>query len=194
MSWLSSNLDDYGTFGYWLHASGDLLGEFEIDEAGAFVDGPELSLSNRPDMPIQGTASYSGFAGGLYATEDSQGAEIGEFEADMALTADFGSQTISGCAGCNGGTWLDGWYQTDYRIRLGATPFDSNGVFSGTSVRVEHPQEVFVTNSGAWGGMFSNVPDANGDPRLVAGTLGGEVSTADGSRGVFVGAYYATSQ
>lgn len=83
---------------------------------------------------------------GLYATEDSQGAEIGEFEADMALTADFGSQTISGCAGCNGGTLIDGWNQTDYRIRLGATPFDSNGVFSGTSVRLEHPQEEFVTN------------------------------------------------
>ena len=193
VSWLSSNTMDYVSLGYWLHASGDILGTFDIDEAGAFADGPEISMSNRPTMPVQGTASYSGYAEGLYAGEDATGADIGRFQGDMGLTADFAASTIGGCVGCNGGVSLDG-VPSDYLVRLGATPFESNGVYRGTSVTVEHPDLEFVSNSGAWGGMFSNVPDANGDPRLVAGTLGGQAATADGSRAVFVGAYFATSQ
>ena len=198
VSWLESDPLDYLAGGYWLHASGDILGTFDVDEAGAFVDGPEISISNRPTMPIQGTASYDGFAEGLYGGEDAQGTEIGIFSADMSLTADFSAQTIGGCVGCDGGVFLDGyasdWYASDYRVRLGATPFESNGTFRGTSVNVEHPDVEFATNSGAWGGLFSNVSNSNGDPRLVAGTLGGQASTADGDTAVFVGAYAVTSQ
>ena len=193
VSWDSADPSDYLAGGYWLHASGDILGTLEIDEAGAFADGPEISMSNRPTMPVQGTASYSGYAEGLYAGEDATGADIGRFQGDMALTADFAASTIGGCVGCNGGVSLNG-SPSDYRVRLGATPFESNGVYRGTSVTVEHPNLEFVSNSGAWGGMFSSVPDADGDPRLVAGTLGGQATTADGSKVVFVGAYYATSQ
>ena len=200
VSWLNSDPTDYLAGGYWLHASGDILGTFEIDEAGAFADGPEISMSNRPTMPVQGTASYSGYAEGLYGVEygtDAPGYEgtlaIGIFYADMALTADFNARTIDGCVGCNGGVSLNG-SPSDYRVRLGATPFESNGVYRSTSVTVEHPNLEFVSNSGAWGGMFSSVPDADGDPRLVAGTLGGQAATADGSKAGFVGAYYATGQ
>ena len=193
VSWLSSDTMDYVSLGYWLHASGDILGTFDIDEAGAFADGPEISMSTRPTMPVRGTASYIGLAEGLYAGEDATGTDIGRFQGDMVLTADFAASTIGGCVGCNGGVSLDG-YPSDYRVRLGAAPFESNGVYRGTSVTVEHPDLEFVSNSGAWGGMFSSVPDADGDPRLVAGTLGGQAATADGSKAVFVGAYYATSQ
>ena len=193
VSWDNTDPSDYLAGGYWLHASGDILGTFTIDEAGAFADGPEISMSNRPTMPVRGTASYIGFAEGLYADEDAEGSEIGRFHGDMALTADFAASTIDGCVGCNGGVSLDG-VPSDYLVRLGATPFETNGVYRGTSVTVEHPDLEFVSNSGAWGGMFSSVPNADGDPRLVAGTLGGQAATADGSKAVFVGAYYATSQ
>ena len=192
VSWDSTDPSDYLAGGYWATVSGDVLGAFEV-EAGAFADGPEISMSNRPEMPIQGTASYSGLAEGLFtASQVGAGTTDGIFKADMELTADFGSQTIDGCAGC-GSASLDGT-PTDYRVRLGATPFESNGVFRGTSVTIEHPNREFVSNSGAWGGMFSNVPDSNGDPRLVAGTLAGQATIADGSKAVFVGAFYATSQ
>ena len=194
VSWDSSDPTDYLAGGYWLHASGDVLGAFDIDEAGAFADGPEISMSNRPTMPVQGTASYRGGAVGLYGGESATTEEIGIFQGDMALTADFAASTIGGCVGCNGGIYLTGSGASQYTVRLGATPFESNGVFRGTSVTVEHPDLEFVSNSGAWGGMFSNVPDADGDPRLVAGTLGGQAATADSSKAVFVGAYYATSQ
>ena len=198
VSWDSADPSDYLAGGYWLHASGDILGTFDIDEAGAFADGPEISMSNRPTMPVRGTASYIGEAEGLYGVEygtDAPGYEgtsaIGIFYADMALTADFNARTIGGCMGCNGGVFLDG-DPSNYRVRLGATSFASNGTFRGSSVSLENPDVDIVSTSGAWGGMFSNQPNADGDPRLVAGTLGGEARTSGGSEAVFVGAYYAT--
>ena len=48
--------------------------------------------------------------------------------------------------------------------------------------------------SGSWGGQFSNIQDAAGNPRLVAGTTGADWTESDGSRGAFVGAYIATAQ
>ena len=201
VSWDSNDPTDYLSGGYWLHATGDLLStSFTIDEAGAFVDGPEIRLSNRPDMPVQGTASYSGEAEGLYAVEygsDAPGyegtTELGIFGSEISLTADFTAETIGGCVGCQNGIYLDG-DPSDYRVRLGATPFASDGTFRGTSVTLEHPDISITSTSGAWGGMFSNVPNANGDPRLVAGTVGGEATSSGGSEAVFVGAYYATAE
>ena len=68
----------------------------------------------------------------LWSQPSRQGdSEIGLFNGDLALTADFSARTISGCVGCNGGAYVDG-YASDYLIRLGATPFES--VSSG-----EHP-------------------------------------------------------
>ena len=95
VSWDSDDPTDYLSGGYWIHVIGDSAGsDFEIDSAGAFVDGPELSLSNRPTMPIQGTASYIGAALGLYGAEygsDAPGrqvreTQIGLFNGDVALT------------------------------------------------------------------------------------------------------------
>lgn len=202
VSWDSTDTTDYLAGGYWLHWTGDILSDnYFLSEGGAFVDGPELNLSHRPDMPIAGSATYVGGAEGLYASVAGtdfgparQGkSELGIFEGDMRLTANFAAQTIGGCVGCNGGIYLQGT-PSDYLIRLGDAPFDNRGLYRGSSVTVEHPDLQIIHSSGAWGGMFSSVPDAGGDPRLVAWTLGGEVGTAGGSVAAFVGAYYALSQ
>lgn len=202
VSWDSADTTDYLAGGYWLHWMGDILADnYFLSEGGAFVDGPELDLSHRPTMPIAGSATYAGGAEGLYASvtgtdfgPERQGeTELGIFEGDMRLTANFAAQTIGGCVGCTGGLYLQGT-PSDYLIRLGDVPFDDRGLYRGPSVTVEHPDLQITHSSGAWGGMFSSVPNANGDPRLVAGTLGGEVRTAGGSEGAFVGAYYALSQ
>ena len=202
VSWDSDDPTDYLSGGHWIHVIGDSAGsDFEIDSAGAFVDGPELSLSNRSTMPIQGTASYIGAALGLYGAEygsDAPGRQVGEtqiglFNGDVALTADFSAGTIGGCVGCNGGIYADG-ESTDFRLRLGATPFESNGTFRGASVALESASTNITSTSGAWGGMFSSIPDSDGNPRLVAGTVGGEATTSGGSEVVLVGAYYALSQ
>ena len=135
--------------------------------------------------------------------------EVGEFEAIATLTADFSAETISGCVGCQGGISVSGVYQDkatgtvgtfedvtlDYRVNLGAAPIDSDtGTFTSSNVRVTSSTVPTARSSGAWGGQFSNIPDAAGDPRLVAGTFGGEASTPGGSRGAFVGAFGAGKQ
>ncbi len=196
VSWLNSDPTDYLAGGYWLHVSGDVLGSGAIaDDAGAFIDGPEISLASRPTMPVQGSATYRGEAGGLYGSTYGSDfpqyrgeTEIGEWAGDLRLSADFASRTIGGNID---NVILDG-YASDYRLRLGAVSFDSRGTFRGSTVRLEHPQLAFTRNTGYWGGMFSSRLDATGDPRLVTGTLGGEAVTSGGTSGVFVGTWYGT--
>ena len=214
VDWKNSDPTDYLAGGYWLHIDGDIAaGTVSAVEIGAFIDAPELSLSDPPNLPIQGTASYRGAAAGLYAAEygtDADGpagsTEIGEFSGIATLSADFGARTINGCVGCEGSIDLSGVYQnsatgavssfsnvpTDYRVHLGAAPIDSNaGTFVSHGVTLSSTAVPVASSSGAWGGQFSNIPDATGDPRLVAGTFGGEATTAGGSQAVFVGAFGA---
>ena len=198
VSWDDDDPTNYLSGGYWLHFSGDVLGSnFTADEAGAFVDGPEIDIAHRPTMPVQGSATYLGEAEGLYGSHDFSSGEneIGLFNGDMELTADFSAGTIGGCIGCGRGVYLN--YDTapsGYRVRLGMTNFAANGVYRGTSVTLEHPTIPIASTSGAWGGMFSNQSNSEGEPRLTAGTVGGQATSDDGSEAVFVGAYYAVAQ
>ena len=203
VDWANGDPADYLAGGYWVHADGDVAaGVVNNIEAGAFVDGPELSLSSPPNLPVQGTASYSGTAAGLYAVQhgaDGYGpagsAEAGEFGAIADLTADFSANTIGGCVGCRGGILIDGDLLTDYRVNLGTAPIDSNvGTFTSQSVTLSSATVPISQSSGAWGGRFSNIPDAAGDPRLVAGTFGGQAATPGGSQAVFLGAFGAGKQ
>ncbi len=198
VSWDNNDPTDYLAGGYWLHFSGDVLGSnFTVDEAGAFVDGPEIDLANRPTMPSQGSATYLGEAEGLYGSYDasSDQSEIGLFNGDMRLTANFLARTIGGCIGCGRGVYVnDESSPTGYRVRLGETSFDADGVYRGESVTVEHSIIPITSSSGKWGGMFSNQTNSEGAPRLTAGTVGGKATTNDGSEGVFVGAFYAVAQ
>ncbi len=203
-NWNNSDPTDYLAGGYWLHLDGrtDPL-EITGADVGAFVDGPELS--GVPTIPSLGTARYSGRAGGLYAYESARFAEVGEFEADARLTANFASSTISGCLGCvegvtvwgvatdaNGQTSEFGDETVPVRLRLGETAIGSTGNFRNRNVRLEGDDRTVTHTDGSWGGQFSNVPTQTGEPRLVAGTAGAEWTEADGSRGAFVGAWFGT--
>ena len=198
VSWDNDDPTDYLAGGYWLHFSGDVLGSnFRADDAGAFVDGPEIDIANRPTMPTQGSATYRGVTEGLYASHDASSGEneIGLFNGDMELTANFLAGTIGGCIGCGRGVYLN--YEiapSGYRVRLGRTNIEANGVYRGTSVTLEHPTIRIASTSGRWGGMFSNQSNSEGEPRLTAGTVGGQATTDDGSEAVFVGAYYGVAQ
>ena len=203
-NWNNADPADYLAGGYWMHLEGraDPL-EITGAEIGAFVDGPEISSA--PTLPNLGTATYSGQAGGFYGYRSSGGAEIGEFEAAMTLTANFNVNTISGCIGCNAGVFVtgitagaNGQTQTfadvhvPARLRLGAASFGSDGAFRNRDVVLERDDATVTQTSGSWGGRFSNVPTQAGDPRLVAGTAGAEWTEADGSQGVVVGAWFGT--
>ena len=196
--WRNADPSDYLAGGYWLHWTGDILGSnFRADDAGAFVDGPEFSMANRPSIAaLQGSATYRGEAAGLYGVDygsdfPQYADAIGEWAGNFQLSANFGAGTIGGCVACDGSMMVDGEHEA-FRIHLGAVPLNSDGTFRGGGVRLEHSSIPTSSASGNWGGMLSNRMAPDGDPRLVAGTLGGEAATAGGTEVVFIGAFYGT--
>ncbi len=210
VDWANTDSSDYLAGGYWLHAEGNSL----TVEAGAFIDGPELSLNDPPNLPVSGSASYRGTAAGMYAAAyagdlgvPAGSAELGEFVGVAILSADFSSGTIEGCIGCVGDIRLSGIYydnatgQTanfdvsrDYSLELGKTAFDrDNGTFQGSDLTLTSPTVPIAQSSGAWAGQFSNRLSA-GNPRLVGGTFSGQGSTPGGTQAVFLGAFAAGNQ
>ena len=204
-----NDLGDWMTGGYWMHARGNLAaGAVSAVEVGAFVDGPEIS--GTANLPVSGTASYSGIAAGLYASRygsDIAGAEagsiaLGEYEGSFRAVADFSRGTISGSVSSvvvDGViTAPDGTVYADYgsspvRLELGSTAINSNGTFTGTDVRLTSSGFSFVRNEGSWGGRFSTIDDRTGDPRAVAGTHGGAATTSGGTEIVFTGAQFGAT-
>ena len=211
-----SDAADYLTLGYWMHIAGDVTElSFTGVEIGAFVNGPELSVESPPTLPVQGTASYYGPAGGAYGvlhgtdTGETPGStEIGEFSSTVELTADFAAGAVGGCVGCRDGVALIGvLYDTDtgessdvyfeesgYRLHLDPTSLDTNGTFLGQELRLAHPAISINNTAGAWGGQFSNIADSAGDPRLLAGTFGAEATSAGGSETTFLGSFVGTKE
>ncbi len=197
VNWNDSDPLDYLAAGYWLHYDfeGDVSGITVIGtEIGAFVDGPELDGS--ASLPVDRTASYRDSTQGFYVQNRNAEADIGGFTAVIELTADFGSNTVSGCVGCTGFIELssfvdDSISESDSMLRLGPALIESSGGFRNHKVTLVTPGMTYTENSGSWGGKLSNVPDAAGDPRLVAGTYGAKAATAGGDGITFVGAFYA---
>ncbi len=204
-NWNNSDPTDYLAGGYWMHLEGR-TNPLEVTgaEIGAFVDGPEISRAPTA-LPRLGTATYRGQATGLYVYEWSEGSEIGDLQAASTLTANFTTNTISGCIGCNGGIVVNGVAEdangratvfedvhVPARMQLGAASFGSDGAFRNRDVVLERDDETVTRTSGSWGGRFSNLPTRAGDPRLVAGTAAAEWTEADGSQGSLVGAWFGT--
>ena len=216
VNWDNDDPTDYLAGGYWVygtfHTHANNLAITGV-EVGAFVDGPELALSNPPHMPVRGQATYAGPIQGLYMAQygddfvaTSPGSiEAGVFASTIVLGVDFGEQVIGGCVGCGSGFTVEGIFtdaatgevteftnaQLDYRIQLGVTPLGEAGTFRGRDVTIEADRVPITRSSGAWGGRFSNIADGGGRPRLVAGTVGAESSTAGGTTDLFLGAFGA---
>ena len=205
--WDSTDTTDYLAGGYWLHVTGDIYeGDVTGAEMGAFVDGPEIR--GTPNLPLSGTATYNGPAAGLYASRYGTDAavpqgthELGEFSGALSLIADFGTQNIAGTVDninlayvlvTPDGAVEVGEGSTAYRLNLGAASFGSTGTFTGSDITLTHPQ-LSISSSGSWGGRFSTTDDSAGNPRLVAGTLGGTGTTPGGTTASFVGAFYGAT-
>ena len=205
--WSPNDYGDWITGGVWLHFTGNLwTTPINITgvEIGAFVDGPELD--GLPTVPSLGTATYNGSASGWYVGSYGSDAvvplgtvELGGYDGDLRLAADFGAGRISGrihsikvtgIAETPGGQYFE-FADADsaVEIHLGATGFTDGQFTGGVTVTSTVPGIVVANSSGSWGGKFSTIPDGNGNPRLVAGTLAGEAATAGGSVSVFVGAF-----
>lgn len=209
IDWDNDDPTDYLAAGYWLHFPGQHPPRLPLSSATAtsFIDGPELDPRNPPQMPLAGAATYIGSAGGLYqyrygsnwtGFEEPVAAE--EFVATITLKADFSANTLSGCIGCVGDIEITRAHlysvlgrraqeplakPNEYELHFGKTMIGSRGTFENTDVTLRHPERTVTQSSGNWGGSFSNKPDADGNPRLVAGFGSAQFDEADGSQGEF---------
>ena len=183
VSWDEGDSTDYLAGGYWMHLAGDVdTLAFDGIEIGAFVDGPELSLSSPPDMPVQGGASYFGPTGGIYTASHAGDTgwapgslEIGEFDSTIHLDVDFAAGEIDGCVGCitpialssvledgaTGDLYELETADSGYRLFLFPATFASDGIFRGQHLSLgNHDPDspiVITDTEGAWGGQFSNI-------------------------------------
>ncbi len=140
--------------------------------------------------------------------------EAGEVSSEIVLKVDFANKTIEGCIGCvenleTTGLTLhpDGTRSELYtKISLASISL-APAQINPESTRFEHSKlTVFVRGPkleyrfnlgetrGSWDGKFSNHPagDKSGHPGLVAGTTGAQFRLPDGTRGVYVGSFFAT--
>ena len=218
VSWDGDDPADYLMAGWWAEFPGQHLPNLSFRDSiqYAIVDGPEIDPSTPPRLPLQGQASYTGQAGGLYSYvagtdwgEDEGAYVIDEYEGVITISADFARNTLGGCIGCEGdlvtrrahfGIFLGDEVRdvqsiaTGYELHLGEAPFNPDGTFEHAEVTVKHPERTVTHSEGSWGGSLSNIPDQEGNPRLVAGFSGAEFEESDGSVGSFVGSYVALSE
>ena len=177
---------------------------------GAFIDGPDYGGVTQ-NLPLMGTATYTGRTGGVYLAQGGSDAEVmgaieeGQYASDLELTANFQTMTIGGEADnvvlYNVNVLLpDGnalFYPeadpTTYRVDYAPAPIGSTGGFTGNQITVTSQDYDVDTTTGTWGGQFSNVNDGDGNPRAVAGTNAVHFNTTGGSEAVFTGAFYGAT-
>lgn len=191
---------DWLTGGHWMHLDADM----NVVGTGAFVDAPELA--GTPSLPANGTAVYQGIATGGYAFvygNDISGVpegshEIGEYDGDIELTADFTAGRVSGRVhsievdglyAIQGGTRPINSVSVPYEIALEATSFDGGGFTGTTSVMSGNSDLEIAESSGTWGGKFSTVSDNENTPRMIAGTHGAQFTSTGGTTGSFIGVF-----
>jgi len=214
VSWNNADPADYLAAGWWLiYPPGTPIQDFEEATRGVFIDGPELDPATPPDLPVTGTATYVGGAGGVYTYEYGRAwgeladtSEYTEFVGSMSLTADFDQSRLTGCLGClepietAPGRHLAPavpWGGPDpaalpaeYDLHFSAS-FDAAGAFEGTEITVTHPERTITQTAGTWRGQFSNVADVNGNPRRVVGSSDVHFAEDDNSHGRFTGIFDA---
>lgn len=194
--------NDYTAFGYWADIKIDNSPSITAMEVGAFADGPEFD--NSADLPITGTANYSGDVIAGFAYKDSRYAETGDYEGSLDLTVDFASNTISGCVGCGDKGTIKGLsydsntktitpfdMSSDIILRLGNTSFDSNGQWTGSDLRLERTDVSVTSTTGKWAGKFSEVNNDNQEPTAAIGTAVGTWRESGGGEGAFFGSFMA---
>ena len=207
---------DYLAFGWWLRGVTDSDGDTKYS-VGTFADGADLMSFSNIQTNLEGTAEYSGPAGGKYArkTLDADGGVIGlragDFNADATLTANFGGPdvalnsqfSISGEVGNfedENGDSLAGWTVDLMKAGFAAAGAAANVVAAPDGVSpVDNTFYGTTTGKGDWAGQFYGPNVANdadtenidesktGYPTGVAGEF-----SAHFANGHVIGAFGAT--
>ena len=214
VSWDEEDPADYLMAGWWAQFHGQRPPDLSLADSDqwAIVDGPEIDPSAPPELPLGGRATYTGWAGGLYSyiPGGDRGVELlDEYRGTIEIEADFARSALSGCIGCVGdlvtrrahfGIFLGDEVRdaeavaAGYELHLGETPLNPDGTFQGADVTVRHKDRNVIRSDGFWGGAVSNVPDRDGNPRLLTGFSSAGFDEADGGSGTFLGAFVGLSQ
>lgn len=202
--------DNWYARGYWIRGgSNPYLQKVEV-ELGVYIDSPEIDPASPPTLPIAGSATYTGNATGMYYQDSVDGSrEIGQYVGDMTLNVDFSTGQLDYCTGCTRLTQLYGHYipaegeptrfagVTNIVYRATAE-IREDGSFETQNVELTWPDDnsgsLATFNRGSLGGIFSNIPDSDGNPRAVMGTAGGEYEYAGRGSGAWVGSFLGTTK
>ena len=157
----------------------------ESIEIGTFVDGPEIERD--ADLSgVGGTATYGAIVSGLYVAEfpdsvspqESDEPQVGIFNSELRLVADFVANTVSGSIGAENGIEIIEFSddatpeRVSYRISLDSATINDNGRIESGSVSVRTDLDRTIASSGSWSGRFSSENAESGNPRRVGGTVG----------------------
>ena len=208
VEWANGDVTDYLAGGYWMGINPTAPSL----EMGAFIDGPDFSTDVQ--VPIMGTATYNGIATGQYLAShgtDTEGTpgnfEQGEYDGRVQLTADFGDMEISGQIDQialkhildvprtgEGAPPITGPVATDYVLTLNPAPISEAGTFFGEDVTFSSQAFSVTSSRGSFGGSFSNVDDAAGNPRAAAGVNEAFFETAGGTQALLNGVFYGATE
>ncbi len=178
---------DYLAGGFWLFFPNDLAHTAGY-AAGAFADGSD-HFRQENILALQGTATFRGYAAGMYTLRSVDGFDLDTFEGVVNLDADFGAENGLGTvSGSITEVEVDG-EPIAATLNLGTAAIGSNnsGFFEGQATGVAEG----LTLEGRWGGQFFGNSESDGLPSSVAGTFGGR-STDNVAN--FVGAFGAHHQ
>jgi hypothetical protein len=182
-----SDDSDYLAGGIWVYAPDDAAGT-EDYEFGAFVDGNDPFTAANLDG-LTGQAEYMGVedAAGVYT--DSTTDRNSFFYADVALTANFDTDTISGMISNFYDDTDDEPVEGNPSLTLGTADINTDANFFTGDTSMTFDGDDFA---GKWGGQFyRNGANATDHPGSVAGTFGG--ATADDTK-AFLGVFGADRQ
>lgn len=178
---------DYLSGGIWLFVPDNATSADDY-VFGAFADGSD-PFEQVNIMPLTGTATYEGAAAGVYSEKTTTTTDIGYFDADVELTANFGGGSDLGTiSGSITNIEVDDEPHAA-TLNLGTANIGSqnSGFFRGAVTGSDNTRSY----TGNWGGQFFGNGESDGRPGSVARTFGGS-STDDAVN--FVGAFGAHKQ
>jgi len=157
---------DYLAFGYWLHVPEDIMDSDAYDFGVYASGGDAFNVANL--RALTGTAIYNGDAVGMYYLNSlSSNPSVGSFDADVQLTADFGSASETGFIS----GMIDNFqYEGDVASSLPAMVNLTSRPYSSYFGRFDVPQDstnifdtVYRNRSTFPGGKTSGVTEASVD-------------------------------
>ena len=174
-------------FGWWLREMGSSY------SVGVFHRGTGGATDELADLPtLQGTASYTGPAAGLFAITPQLGdASAGDFTAAVTLEVDFGDRTDLGTVEGSVDDFMVNGQARDWSVELQSARIGTNGTIAsgGTDTALTYWTigATKAQTTATWSGQFHDA-DADRTPTVATGLF----DAVHGTIGRMTGAFGTT--